>query len=54
MRLKCRRLQRKTVTSTFCRNSEGYHEVRLAGGWIDLFACCKKKLETTNQVIPTV
>jgi hypothetical protein len=52
--LKGRKLQRKTVTCTFCRNSEGYNEVRLAGGWVNLCACCKKELETMNQVIPTV
>jgi hypothetical protein len=49
-----RKLQRKTVTCTFCRNSQGYNLVRLAGGWVDLCVCCKKELETTNQVIPTV
>jgi hypothetical protein len=52
--LKGRKLQRKTVTCTFCRNSEGHNKVRLAGGWVDLCACCKKELETTNQVITTV
>jgi hypothetical protein len=36
--LKGRKLQRKTVTCTFCRNSEGYNEVRLAGGWVDVHA----------------
>jgi hypothetical protein len=52
--LKGRKLQRKTVTCTFCRNSQGYNPVRLAGGWVELCACCKKELEITNQVIPTV
>ena len=52
--LRGRKLQKKKVKCTFCGNSETYNRVRMAGGWVDLCAYCKKELETTNQVIPSV
>ena len=41
----------KNTECTFCRNSKGYNQVRLAGDWVYLCTSCKKELELTNQVI---